>query len=103
MHGIHTHVHLKDLDLILDFENMCKTCPACYFNQVVQTDECIRANRMNTMSHRAQYRRDAQAAYQQKMLAAHNGKGDYPKIRTFSNTENSTNSVFKDIEAAERL
>ena len=58
---------------------------------------------MNCMSHRAQYRRDAQAAYQQKMLAAHTGKGDYPKIRTFSHTENSTNSVYKDIEAAERL
>lgn len=50
-----------------------------------------------------QYRRDAQLAYQKKMLAASTGKGDFPKIRTFNNTETSTNSVFKDIEAAEQL
>lgn len=53
--------------------------------------------------YRTQYRRDAQAAYQQKMMAAHAGRGEYPKIRTFGNTETSTNSVFKDMEAAERL
>lgn len=55
------------------------------------------------MFSRDQYRRDAQKAYQHKMLAAHSGKGDYPKIRTFNKAENSTNSVFKDLEAAERL
>ena len=50
-----------------------------------------------------QYRRDAQAAYQHRMLAAHGGKGDFPKIRTFNKTESSTNSVFRDLEAAESL
>ncbi|KAK0046843.1 basal body-orientation factor 1-like isoform X2 [Biomphalaria pfeifferi] len=50
-----------------------------------------------------QYRKDANAAYRQKMLAAHVGKGDFPKIRTFNHYENSTNSVFHDIEAAEML
>lgn len=52
---------------------------------------------------REQYRRDAQRAYQEKMLAAHTGKGDYPKIRTFNKSQTSTNSVYKDLEAAERL
>jgi len=37
------------------------------------------------------------------MLAAHAGKGDYPKIRTFTKSDNSTNSVFRDLEAAELL
>ncbi|XP_046551162.1 LOW QUALITY PROTEIN: basal body-orientation factor 1-like [Haliotis rubra] len=54
-------------------------------------------------ANQAQYRRDAQAAYQQRMLVAHAGKGSYPKIRTFTKSDTSTNSVFKDLEAAERL
>lgn len=58
---------------------------------------------MLRVPHRSQYRRDAQAAYQQKMLAAHAGRGEYPKIRNFNHAENSTNSVYMDIEAAERL
>ena len=52
---------------------------------------------------RIQYRKDAQMAYQQKMLAAHTGKTDFPKIRTFRKSEHSTNSVFQDLEAAESL
>ena len=52
---------------------------------------------------RAQYRKDAQAAYTQKMLVAHKGEGEFPKIRTFNKADTSTNSVFRDLEAAERL
>lgn len=52
---------------------------------------------------RSQYRVDAQAAYQQKMLKAFAGKGDYPKIRTFNKSGISTNSVYKDLEAAEKM
>ena len=52
---------------------------------------------------RAQYRKDAHAAYQQRMIAAHLGQADYPRIRTFNKGESSTNSVFKDLEAAERM
>ena len=55
------------------------------------------------MLSRSQYRRAAQKAYNEKMLIAHTGQGDFPKIRTFTKTENSTNSVFQDLEAAERL
>ena len=50
---------------------------------------------------RSQYRRDAQAAYQERMLAAHSGRGDYPKIRTFNQWNTSTNSVFNDLKEAE--
>ena len=52
---------------------------------------------------RIQYRRDAQAAYQKRMLAAHGGQTDYPRIRTFNKSDFSTNNVFQDLEAAERL
>jgi len=54
-------------------------------------------------ANQAQYRKDAHAAYRQKMLEAHAGKGEFPKIRTFGANENSTNSVFRDVEAAEML
>lgn len=52
---------------------------------------------------RMQYRKDAQLAYQQRMLAAQAGKGEYPRIRTFLKSDFSTNSVFRDLEAAESL
>ena len=30
MHGIYAHALFDDLELDLDFENRCKTCPACF-------------------------------------------------------------------------
>lgn len=55
-------------------------------------------------SNRAQYRKDAFNAYQNRMLNAHHGQGDYPRIRTFNDTIHgySTNSVFHDLEEARR-
>ncbi|CAF2187098.1 unnamed protein product [Rotaria magnacalcarata] len=51
---------------------------------------------------RLQYRKDAFSAYQNRMLNAHHGQGDYPRIRTFNETFHgySTNSVFHDLEEA---
>lgn len=51
---------------------------------------------------RTQYRRDAEAAYHQRIRAAQAGKAEYPKIRTFRNTKNSTNDIFSDIKEAEK-
>ena len=59
--------------------------------------------RLHILYFRLQYRRDAQKAYNDRMLMAHGGQGDFPKIRTFNKAENSTNSVFQDLESAERL
>lgn len=59
--------------------------------------------RLEIAANQAQYRRDAQGAYQQRMLKAFTGKGDYPRIRTFNKADQSTNSVYKDLEAAETL
>ncbi|XP_031564389.1 basal body-orientation factor 1-like [Actinia tenebrosa] len=50
----------------------------------------------------AQYRRDAQAVYQQRMLAAHGGRADFPMVRTFNKSETSTNNVFDDLKMAEQ-
>ncbi|KAL4237666.1 hypothetical protein ACF0H5_002380 [Mactra antiquata] len=65
--------------------------------------EALDTVKQEIAANQEQYRRDAQKAYQEKMLAAHTGKGDFPKIRTFNKSDTSTNSVFKDLEAAERL
>lgn len=51
---------------------------------------------------RTQYRREAEAAYHQRMLAAHSGQADYPRIRTFKSSKFSTNSVFSDLKEAEK-
>ncbi len=41
--------------------------------------------------------------YHSKMLAAHAGKAEYPKIRNFLPIENSTNSVFTDMKEADNF
>ncbi|KAM7444118.1 hypothetical protein ABFA07_007291 [Porites harrisoni] len=51
---------------------------------------------------RIQYRKDAQHAYQQRMLEAHAGQGDFPRVRTFRQLDSSTNNVFDDLKEAER-
>ena len=51
---------------------------------------------------RIQYRKDAQNAYQQRMLEAHTGQSDFPRVRTFRQLDNSTNNVFDDLKEAER-
>jgi hypothetical protein len=42
--------------------------------------------------------------YHNRMLAAHKGHSEYPKVRTFSKKFDaaSTNNVFKDLEEAEK-
>ncbi|XP_076803349.1 basal body-orientation factor 1-like [Clavelina lepadiformis] len=50
---------------------------------------------------RAQYVQAAQAAYQRKMLAAHAGQTEFPKIRNFKKNDHSTNSVYADLSEAE--
>ncbi|KAK6165338.1 hypothetical protein SNE40_022284 [Patella caerulea] len=65
--------------------------------------ESLEEVKIEIAANQTQYRRDAQAAYQHKMFNAVSGKGDYPKVRTFTKCGSSTNSVFKDLEAAQLL
>jgi len=60
--------------------------------------------RKQVATNRNDYRKEANAVYNNKMLAAHLGQIEYPKVRTFSKKfeANSTNSVFKDLEQAEK-
>lgn len=56
------------------------------------------------ITNRTEYRKEALQAYNAKMLSAHNGKMEYPKIRTFTKKfdQYSTNNVYKDLEQAEK-
>ena len=53
---------------------------------------------------RNEYRKEANQAFNQKMMAAHLGQIEYPKIRTFAKKFDafSTNSVYRDLEQAEK-
>ncbi|XP_072555374.1 basal body-orientation factor 1 isoform X2 [Paramormyrops kingsleyae] len=68
----------------------------CFFQEALQqVRQEIRASR-------EQYRRAAQAAYQRGMSEARVGRREYPRIRTFTKNEQSTNSVHTDLEEAEK-
>ncbi|XP_065052525.1 basal body-orientation factor 1-like [Rhopilema esculentum] len=54
------------------------------------------------VKNRNQYKKEAQIMYRSKMLAAHAGEADYPKVRTFLPLGASTNSVFDDMKEAEK-
>lgn len=56
------------------------------------------------VTNRTEYRKEALQAYNAKMLSAHNGQIEYPKIRTFTKKfdQYSTNNVYKDLEQAEK-
>uniref|UniRef100_A0A8B9QFT9 Basal body-orientation factor 1 n=1 Tax=Apteryx owenii TaxID=8824 RepID=A0A8B9QFT9_APTOW len=51
---------------------------------------------------RRHYKEKAQTAYYRKMMEACAGKEEFPKIKTFKSNINSTNSVYKDLEEAEK-
>ncbi|XP_062432168.1 basal body-orientation factor 1 [Rhea pennata] len=51
---------------------------------------------------RKHYKEKAQTAYYRKMMEACAGKEGFPKIKTFQSNINSTNSVYKDLEEAEK-
>uniref|UniRef100_A0A8C4SZA7 Basal body-orientation factor 1 n=1 Tax=Erpetoichthys calabaricus TaxID=27687 RepID=A0A8C4SZA7_ERPCA len=58
--------------------------------------------RQEITASRAQYKQAAQDAYQRKMQMARNGQEEYPRIRTFTKNEQSTNSVYHDLEEADK-
>ncbi|KFQ58064.1 Coiled-coil domain-containing protein 176, partial [Pelecanus crispus] len=54
------------------------------------------------ISSRKHYKKKAQAACYRKMMEACAGKEEFPKIKTFKSNTNSTNSVYRDLEEAEK-
>ncbi|XP_043405877.1 basal body-orientation factor 1 isoform X4 [Chelonia mydas] len=64
--------------------------------------EALEQVKREIVSSRKCYKQVAQAAYQKKMMEAFAGKEEYPKIRTFNSNAHSTNSVYKDLQEAEK-
>jgi len=64
--------------------------------------ESLEIVKSEIIRNRSQYRRDAELAYNKRMIQAHSGRTEYPKVRTFRQLKNSTNSVFTDLQAAEQ-
>ncbi|NXQ89518.1 BBOF1 factor, partial [Nyctibius grandis] len=54
------------------------------------------------ISRRKHYKKKAQTAYYRKMMEACAGKEEFPRIKTFKSNVNSTNSVYRDLEEAEK-
>lgn len=68
----------------------------CFFQAALgQVKQEIQANRL-------QYRQEALEAYRRRMSEARSGQQEYPRIRTFHKTPHSTNSVYTDLEEAEK-
>ena len=54
-----------------------------------------------SITNRAQYIAAAKDAYNQRMIDAHTGAANFPKVRTFGKAnESSTNSIFADLQGA---
>ncbi|KAM9432299.1 basal body-orientation factor 1-like isoform 1-T1 [Salvelinus alpinus] len=68
----------------------------CFFQEALgQVKQEIQASRL-------QYRQEALEAYRRRMSEARSGKQEYPRIRTFHKTPHSSNSVYTDLEEAEK-
>jgi len=63
--------------------------------------EALQQVRTQINRNRTQYVAVAKAAYNQRMVAAAHGQGEFPKVRTFGKNEMSTNSVMEELKAAE--
>jgi len=60
--------------------------------------------KQQVLTNRAEYRKEASTVYNRRMLDAHTGNGEYPRVRTFTKKFDafSTNNVYKDLEQAEK-
>ncbi|MBN3314555.1 BBOF1 factor, partial [Atractosteus spatula] len=64
--------------------------------------EALDQVRKEILASRVQYKQAAQDAYLKRMQEGRAGRQEYPKIRTFNKNQHSTNSVYTDLEEAEK-
>ncbi|MBN3298777.1 BBOF1 factor, partial [Amia calva] len=64
--------------------------------------EALAQVKQEIQASRAQYQRAAQEAYLRRMQEGRGGRQEYPRIRTFTKSQHSTNSVFTDLQEAEK-
>ncbi|XP_062325958.1 basal body-orientation factor 1 isoform X2 [Osmerus eperlanus] len=64
--------------------------------------EALSQVKQQIQTSRLQYRQEALEGYRRKMGEARTGRQEYPRIRTFHRNPHSTNSVYADLEEAEK-
>ncbi|KAL0969102.1 hypothetical protein UPYG_G00222640 [Umbra pygmaea] len=64
--------------------------------------EALSEVKQEILASRLRYRQEALEAYRRRMSEARSGKQEYPRIRTFHKSPHSTNSVYTDLEEAEK-
>ncbi|XP_071602156.1 basal body-orientation factor 1 isoform X2 [Heliangelus exortis] len=103
-------VEIKKLQQLLEMKdremNRVKKLARNIINERTEVErfflDALEHVKQEIVSNRKQYKKKAQTAYYKKMMEACAGKEEFPKIKTFKSNINSTNSVYRDLEEAEK-
>ncbi|NXW04035.1 BBOF1 factor, partial [Fregetta grallaria] len=103
-------VEIKKLQQLLEMKdremNRVKKLARNILNERTEVErfflDALEHVKQEIISSRKQYKKKAQTAYYRKMMEACAGKEEFPKIKTFKSNINSTNSVYRDLEEAEK-
>ncbi|NXW42640.1 BBOF1 factor, partial [Nyctiprogne leucopyga] len=103
-------VEIKKLQQLLEMKdremNRVKKLARNILNERTEVErfflDALEHVKQEIISSRKHYKKKAQAAYYRKMMEACAGKEEFPKIKTFKSNINSTNSVYRDLEEAEK-
>ncbi|NXI40633.1 BBOF1 factor, partial [Galbula dea] len=103
-------VEIKKLQQLLEMKdqemNRVKKLARNILNERTEVErfflDALEHVKQEIISSRKHYKKKAQTAYYRKMMEACAGKEEFPKIKTFKSNINSTNSVYTDLEEAEK-
>ncbi|XP_072195401.1 basal body-orientation factor 1 [Excalfactoria chinensis] len=103
-------VEIKKLQHLLEMKdqemNRVKKLARNILNQRTEVErfflDALEHVKQEIIASRKHYKEKARAVYYRKMMEACAGKEDFPKIKTFNSNMNSTNSVYRDLEEAEK-
>ncbi|XP_029897298.1 basal body-orientation factor 1, partial [Aquila chrysaetos chrysaetos] len=103
-------VEIKKLQQLLEMKdremNRVKKLAQNILNERTEVErfflDALEHVKQEIISSRKHYKKKAQTAYYRKMMEACAGKEEFPKIKTFKSNINSTNSVYRDLEEAEK-
>ncbi|NXI92713.1 BBOF1 factor, partial [Psophia crepitans] len=103
-------VEMKKLQQLLEMKdremNRVKKLARNILNERTEVErfflDALEHVKQEIISSRKYYKKKAQTAYYRKMMEACAGREEFPKIKTFKSNINSTNSVYRDLEEAEK-
>ncbi|KAM9291449.1 basal body-orientation factor 1 [Morus bassanus] len=103
-------VEIKKLQQLLEMKdqemNRVKKLARNILNERTEVErfflDALEHVKQEIISSRKHYKKKAQTAYYRKMMEACAGKEEFPKIKTFKSNITSTNSVYRDLEEAEK-